>query len=181
MADFYSFIYNICGHLWFAKIQILGSAFFALTVYSYFYKANLLFKRKKQISEIKLSLNKLKYVMANEKTKEDLEREILENKIDRVASNARLNSRMLVMQLNTEFEVVNLRLDVIVKSTEVTNINLSEFVDKTNNKIKKLEDDTEFIRSSKKWKWVVGLALIGLITTVNFSQIKDWITKLLPW
>jgi len=50
MADFYSIIYSIGEYLWFAKIQIVGSVFFSLTVYSYFYRQK---KIRLEIIELK--------------------------------------------------------------------------------------------------------------------------------
>lgn len=105
-----------------------------------------------------------------DKSRDELEHSILENKIDRIANEVKINNRMLMVQLNTEFDVLNIRLDKV-----------DSFIDKTEKRIEKLENDTEFIRASKRWKWVVGLALIGLITTVNFAEIRKFLAKLIPW
>ena len=165
-------VYNILSLLWEQKIEILAGLFSALAVYSYFYKANLIFKRRNEIIDIKSKITQLKAVMAKmkDKSRDELEHSILENKIDRIANEVKINNRMLMVQLNTEFDVLNIRLDKV-----------DSFIDKTEKRIEKLENDTEFIRASKRWKWVVGLALIGLITTVNFAEIRKFLAKLIPW
>ena len=172
---------SIISFIYEQKNIIIGGVFVGFTIVSYFYKANILFRKKNELKRLKSNISKFKSAMAKKKTVQELEYDILENKIDKIASSTRLNNRMIIMQLNTEFEVVNIRLDGIKKSITDTDEKLDDFVDSSNKRIKKLEDDTEFIRASKKWKWVVGLALIGLITTINFSTVKAWLSKILPW
>lgn len=108
--------------------------------------------------------------MAKKQESNDLEHEILDMKIKRIANDMDLNFRAFRAEIRAEFEVINLRFD-----------GFDTFAKDATNEIKKLKDDTAFVRDAKKWKWVVGLALIGLITTVNFSKIQEWISKLLPW
>lgn len=95
----------------------------------------------------------------------DLEHEILDFKIKKVTHDVDLTLRMMRAEMRAEFEVLNIRFDNFANFAKVAEVEISE-----------LKKDTAFIRDSKRWKWVVGLALIGLITTVNFADIKTWIS-----
>lgn len=151
------------------SIIIIGGVFLGLAIYSYFYRANLIHKRHKRIQEIKQLLHIYKNdIMAKmkDKSRDELEHEALNFRIEKISNDMNNNNKVLMIQMNTEFEILNIRLDKL---------------DKIIVRVEKLEQDTEFIRASKRWKWVVGLAIIGLITTVNFEQIKNWVAKIVPW
>ena len=150
------------------KIIIIGGFFLGLSIFSYFYKVNLIYQRQKKIKEIKQSLTLIKLefmAKITEKSRDELEHEALEFKIEKIAYETKVSNKSLMIQMNSEFEVLNIRLNV---------------VDKLIVRVDKLENDTAFIRDSKRWKWVVGLAFLGLISTVNFEQIKKLFLKFLP-
>jgi hypothetical protein len=142
-----------------------------LSIYSYFYKATIIYRRQKNLKilkEFKLEITILKAnIMAlKDQSRDELEHAKLEFMIKEIANEVKMNHKFSTIQMDSEFQVLNIRFDKF---------------DKVIPRIEKLEEDTAFIRDGKKWKWVVGLALVGLITTVNFEQIKGWVTKLLPW
>jgi hypothetical protein len=145
---------SIVDFIYEQKNIIIGGIFVGFAIVSYFYKANILFKNIQKIDKIEKIINKIESMT-------ELEKQIFEMSI---------NYRVLKAEIRAEFDVINIRLDGIY-----------EFVGTAKEEIKILKEDTAFIRASKKWKWVVGLALIGLITTINFSTIKAWLSKILPW
>lgn len=160
----YLFDNNFISFIWEQKIIILGGIFFGLAIYKYFYRSIKLYKASGRINEIE------RLIMAKKQESNDLEHEILDMKIKRIANDMDLNLRAFRAEIRAEFEVINLRFD-----------GFDSFAKKATVEIKQLKDDTAFVRDAKKWKWVVGLALVGLITTVNFSKIQEWISKILPW
>jgi len=86
-----------------------------------------------------------------EKTRDELEHDSFNQRLDSV-----------IVQMNSGFEVIVAKLESVL--IQVT---------KTNGRVTKLEEDTDFIRVVKKYKWMVGLILLGLGTLSNIVDIKS--------
>lgn len=165
---------------WEQKIIILGGIFLGLAIYGYFYKIKITRIRLNKLSQIINKINELKLNIMSEK--KDLEHEILELKIKKIAYENSINNKAVIVQLNSEFEVVNLRLNNINHSIDKTNIKLDDFITSTNEEIKLIKKEIEPLKIAKKIpKWGYLLAFIGLTVTLNFKQFMAWINKLLPF
>jgi len=161
--------YYICTcFIWQSWKIIIGGICLGIAIYSYFYRVNLIFKRQKEIQNIKQILDSM--AKLSDKTKDELMHEALEYKIYRISNDMKTANRVLMLKIDTEFGMLNSRFN-----------GFEDKLDSVVGRVKVLENDTEFIRASKKWKWVVGLALLGLISTVNYEVIKGLIKKILPW
>lgn len=71
----------------------------------------------------------------------------------------------VITQMNSGFEIMENRLNDILKQTK-----------KTNGRVAELEDTTDFIKVLKKYKWLLVLTLIGIYTifdTVNLNKLID--------
>jgi len=105
----------------------------------------------------------------SDKTKDELMHEALEYKMYRMSSEVKTANKVLMIKIDSEFGMLNERFNDVTDSIKSLIV-----------RVGKLENDTEFIRASKRWKWVVGLAIIGLISTINFDQLKKIFLKFLP-
>jgi hypothetical protein len=81
-----------------------------------------------------------------------------------------INHKALLIQSDAEFGLINFRINKIETQS-----------DNALTKIKQLEKDTEFIKALKKYKYVVGLALLGLISATNFEKVQSWFRGFIPW
>lgn len=173
MADLYYFTNSIISLVWIFKIQIVGSIFLSLTVFEYFYRRY----RRKKIYEIKEALLNI-LDMGKEYYRDDAEHEFLAEKVkmlsDQITDNNEMlkermsiSNRMLLTKIDSEFEVVNLRLDTSNNKIESALV-----------KIKVLEEDTDWIRALKKYKIIAFAALVGLIGANNFGKIAAWVKSL---
>jgi hypothetical protein len=170
----------ICVGLFQIALQAGIGIFVGLTIVTYFYNLKIKYEKIKRIKRIRQGINELKEQIMSDK--KDLEHEILELKINKIAYENSLNNKAVIVQLNSEFEVVNLRLDNINKSVDQTNLKLDDFIVATNEEIKGLKKEIEPLKLMKKIpKWGYILAFIGLTVTLNFKQLMAWINKLLPW
>ena len=190
MADYSNFIIDFGCYLWIYKIQILGSIFLSLTIFEYLYKIYLKPIRKKQLHELRkifIELDKIVIEMGN-LNENELQHELLGLKIEKLAheieSNNKVmsleiktNQRVLLTKFDAEFEVFNFRLDKVSE----TIVNVSEIATTGIKRIKKLEDDTDFIRAIKQYRYYVGASLAAFIAVTNIEQIKAWVVKMLPW
>lgn len=174
MADFYNFINNCFTYIWTYKIQILGSLFLSLSFFEYFYRYKLTKRRKNQkqkIYEIKRELSIIKSMSKkiNVNT-HDIEHEMLKKMVEGIEEKLDISNKVTRMQISSEFEVVNIRLNIIENKSDTALA-----------KIGVLEKDTDFIRFFKKYKTIFFLALLSLIGATNIEQIKTWLTKMIPW
>ena len=177
MADIYNFIYYGVSFVWLYKIQILGSFFVSLTLFEYFYKQYLLPIRKRQIAQLRNyykalrkmeETHKLEHLIITEKM-EQISKEV-ERTSEMLLSQVKINHKALLIQSDAEFGLINYRINKIdEQSTDALN------------KISTLEKETDFIRAIKKYRYVVGLALLGLISITNFEKIHEWVSSLVPW
>ena len=94
---------------------------------------------------------KSQLIIMEEKTRDELEHDSFNQRLDSV-----------IVQMNSGFEVIVAKLESVL--IQVT---------KTNGRVTKLEEDTDFIRVVKKYKWMVGLILLGLGTLSNIVDIKS--------
>ena len=84
MANYYiNNIDDICLFFWGQRINIIGSVFLALAIYSYIYKAHLNYRNKKQLGELIEKYKKLYTDFNKMGIKEELDGEhvYLDNKI----------------------------------------------------------------------------------------------------
>lgn len=180
VTDFFNVVCNVFIFLWDAKIQFLGGFFIALTSFEYFYRKKIEKKKIEKLDNIKYKINKIKLEVMSDKR--DLEHEILELKIKKIAYENSVNNKAIIVQLNSEFEVVNLRLDNINQSVDQTNLKLDDFIITTDKELTAIKKEIEPVKIMKKIpKWGYLLAFIGLTVTLNFKQFMDWVNKLLPW
>jgi len=187
MADFYNLVISAWWYLWAYKIQVLGSLFVALTFFEYFYRYYLRPIRQRRIEVLKkrlLNLRKSRFKILLEMkdlTRDELEHQVLGNNIEKLShkidsnnevltNQINTNNRVVITQINAEFEIVNLRMDDSDKKIE------GALTD-----IKGLKNDTEIIRTIKKYKYFVAASLASFVAVTNFEQIRDWIKGFLPW
>lgn len=108
--------------------------------------------------------------MAKKMDVHDIEHEMLKKMVEGIEEKLDISNKTTRIQISSEFEVVNIRLNVIENKSDTA---LSE--------IAILKKDTEVIRFVKKYKTIVFLALLSVISATNINQIKLWIAKMIPW
>lgn len=156
VPDVFYYSSFIGKYLWIFKIEILAGIFLGLSFFEYFYRAFLRRKREIIIKKINSLINELlslksQLIIMEEKTRDELEHDSFNQRLDSV-----------IVQMNSGFEVIVAKLESVL--IQVT---------KTNGRVTKLEEDTDFIRVVKKYKWMVGLILLGLGTLSNIVDIKS--------
>lgn len=173
MEVIYNFIISVFLFVWDNSIQIVGSLFVSLAIFEYFYRKY----RQREIRKIKKILLKV-LEMGKEYNRDDAEHEVLAHSIESLSkeieeNNVLLNTKMdanqriLLTQYNSEFEVLNLRFDGLEKNV-IGGIS----------RIKKLEEDTDWIRAIKKYKLILAGLISGIIGVNYYDQIAKFIKSL---
>ena len=109
-----------------------------------------------------------------DKSRDELEHAELNLKMDNLQSE-------LTVHLDTGFRMVYKEIQHFSEKLENTDKKIDKLKGEVVTRIEVLEKDTDIIRSIKKYRIAAWFALLGLISVTNFSDIKAWITKMLPW
>ena len=90
----------------------------------------------------------------------------IERDIDHEAIRAEL--RILLIQMDANFEVMNNTLQQILEQAK-----------KTNGRVSLLENDTDMIRFIKKYKWSAAVIAVGFVFFFKEIDVIKWISNLL--
>lgn len=83
----------------------------------------------------------------------------------------------IVIQMNANFEVVNMSLETM----KVTTTETLKQTKKTNGRVDDLEENVVIIRTLKKHKWFFGLVILGLMKIYEVIDIKKLIDILINY
>lgn len=88
----------------------------------------------------------------------------MSDKLDPEHENLRQEIRIILIQMDSNFDVMNERLEAILEQTK-----------KTNGRVTSLESVTEVLRIVFKYKWLFALIVIGVYNLINLIDIEKWI------
>lgn len=105
-------VYNILSLFWEQKIEILAGLFSALAVYSYFYRVNILKKRRERI------INKIKKIMSDQEKYE----------IKEVVNDLRGDFKDFKSEVRNEFKEIYVLIADLKKDTSLNNLRITMYV-----------------------------------------------------
>ena len=103
---------NILSLFWEQKIEILAGLFSALTVYSYFYRVNILRKRRERI------INKIKKIMSDQEKYE----------IKEVVEDLRGDFKSFKAEVRSEFKEIYVLIADLKKDTSLNSLRITMYV-----------------------------------------------------